>query len=55
MPGDPAARSVATMKRTLAFSLLALALLVLAVGGWAIQGVRWAATGGRPRRRLATA
>jgi hypothetical protein len=43
------------MKRTLLLILLALGLLMLAVGGWAIQGLRWA-TGGRDRReRLATA
>jgi hypothetical protein len=44
------------MKRTLLLILLALGLLVLAVGGWAIQGLRWALSGGRDRReRLATA
>jgi hypothetical protein len=44
------------MKRTLLLILLALGLIVLAVGGWAIQGLRWALGGGRGRReRLATA
>jgi hypothetical protein len=33
----------------LAFLLLALLLLVLAVGGWAIEGARWALTGRRGR------
>ena len=33
--------------------LLALLLLVLAIGGWAIEGARWALTG--RRARVATA
>jgi hypothetical protein len=41
------------MKRRLSFFLLALILLVLAVGGWAVEGARWALSGRRPR--LATA
>ena len=43
------------MKRTLYLTILALGLLVLALGGWAVQGVRWALPGRRQRRRLATA
>ncbi|MGZ8782418.1 MAG: hypothetical protein ACXWZB_02855 [Gaiellaceae bacterium] len=33
--------------------LLALLLLVLAIGGWAVEGARWALTG--RRARIATA
>ena len=44
------------MKHTLLIALLALGLVVLAVGGWTIQGIRWTLRGGRDRReRLATA
>ena len=45
------------MKRTLLISLLALGLLVLALGGWAVQGLRWVVRPGRvrTRRRLAPA
>jgi hypothetical protein len=44
------------MKRTLLLILLALGLLLLAAGGWAVQGLRWTLGGGRDRReRLATA
>jgi hypothetical protein len=42
------------MKRQLLILVLALGLLVLAVGGWTVQGARWALTGGTRRRRLAT-
>ena len=34
------------MKRKLFFLLLVTGLLLLAVGGWTVQGLRWAATGG---------
>jgi hypothetical protein len=34
------------MTRTFALLLLALAVLVLALGGWTIRGVRWLASGG---------
>ncbi|HEX2112111.1 MAG TPA: hypothetical protein VHF67_11215 [Gaiellaceae bacterium] len=34
------------MTRTLALLLLALAVLVLAFGGWAVRGVRWLVSGG---------
>jgi hypothetical protein len=44
------------MKRLVLISALAFALLLLAVGAWTVQGVRWVLTGSsRPRRRLATA
>jgi hypothetical protein len=37
------------MKRRLLFLLLVTGLLVLALGGWTIEGLRWAASGGRAR------
>jgi hypothetical protein len=37
------------MKQRLLFVLLVAGLLVLAVGGWTVQGLRWAASGGRLR------
>jgi hypothetical protein len=40
-------------RRRLSFLLLALLLLVLAIGGWAVQGARWALAG--RRARIATA
>jgi hypothetical protein len=44
------ARTVEIMRRRrLSFILLALLLLVLAVGGWAVEGARWALTGRRAR------
>jgi hypothetical protein len=56
MPPSRPGRRLVVMKRTLLLILLALGLIVLAVGGWAIQGIRWALGGGRDRReRLATA
>lgn len=42
-------RSVARMKRRLIFFLLVTGLLLLALGGWTIQGLRFAVSG---RRRL---
>jgi hypothetical protein len=56
-PMSPAAhaRSFSPMKRVVLISLLALGLLLLAVGGWTVQGLRWALGGGRRRARLATA
>jgi hypothetical protein len=36
-------------RRRLSFLLLALLLLVLALGGWAVDGARWALTGRRAR------
>ena len=47
--------TVSPMKRVVLISLLALGLLLLAVGGWAVEGLRWALGGGRRRARLATA
>jgi hypothetical protein len=38
------------MKRRLLFFLLVTGLLVLALGGWTVQGLRFAAGGGRARR-----
>ena len=32
-------------RRRLSFFLLALVLLVLAIGGWVVEGARWALTG----------
>ena len=56
MPPSRRQRSVLFMKRTLLIALLALGLILLAVGGWTIQGVRWALGDRRNRReRLATA
>jgi hypothetical protein len=38
------------MTRTLLLSLVVFAVLVLAVGGWAVRGIRWTlATPGRMR------
>jgi hypothetical protein len=37
------------MKKRLLVLLLVTGLLVLALGGWAVQGLRWAATGGWSR------
>jgi hypothetical protein len=42
------------MKRSPLLVLLALALVVLALGGWAVDGLRWALSGPRARGRLAT-
>jgi hypothetical protein len=37
-------------------TLIALALLLVALGGWTLEAARWLATGSRSRRpRLATA
>jgi hypothetical protein len=35
------------MKRRMLFILLVTGLIVLALGGWTIKGLRWAAAGGR--------
>jgi hypothetical protein len=44
------------MKRTLGLTILAFALLVLALGGWVVNGVRWTLSGPRRARgRVATA
>jgi hypothetical protein len=34
------------MKRRLLFGLLITGLIVLALAGWALQGIRWAVSGG---------
>ena len=47
---------VVVMKRWFYLSLLALGLLFLALGGWAVRGVRWSLTAPRRQRgRLAPA
>jgi hypothetical protein len=38
------------MKKTLFIGLIAIALIVLAVGGWTVKGLRRAVRGGRPVR-----
>ncbi len=40
-------RTLTTMKRRLFFILLVTGLILLALGGWTIKGLRWAAAGGR--------
>jgi hypothetical protein len=42
-------RSLDQMKKRLLFLLLVTGLLVLALGGWTVQGLRWAAAGGWAR------
>ena len=34
-------RSLVDMKRRMLFTTLAFGLVVLAVGGWVVQGLRW--------------
>lgn len=49
-------RNVDHMKRTLWLTILAFAVLLLALGGWAVNGVRWTLSGPRrARSRPATA
>lgn len=43
------------MSQRLLFFLLGVAVLVLAVGGWIVEGVRWTVTGSRHRPELAAA
>src|SRR2546423_13533142 len=43
------ARSLVHMKKRLLFVLFVTGLLVLALGGWTVQGLRWATTGGWAR------
>jgi hypothetical protein len=43
------ARSVVHMKKRLFFMLLVTGLILLALAGWTVQGLRWAASGGRAR------
>lgn len=44
-----ATRSLVRMKKKLLFLLLVTGLLLLALGGWAVQGLRWAVSGGWAR------
>ncbi len=56
MNGKRPRRNVRDMKRWFLFVTVALALLCLALAGWAVQGVRWTLTAPRRRRmRLAAA
>ena len=41
--------SLGDMKNRLLFLLLVTGLILLALGGWTVQGLRWAVTGGRAR------
>jgi hypothetical protein len=43
------------MKRRFWIVTIAFALLILALLGWTVEGVRWATTGSRHRRRLSPA
>jgi hypothetical protein len=43
------------MKRRLLFIVLALAVVLVAVGGWTVEGLRWALTGSRGRPAPAAA
>ena len=48
-------RSLEDMQQRLLFVLLVTGLLVLALGGWTVQGLRWLATAGRARGITQTA
>ena len=54
MPPAAAGRSVGAMKRLFLITILALGILLLALAGWTVQGLRWARSGGRRRPRRAT-
>jgi hypothetical protein len=43
------------MKKTLFISVIVLGVLVLALGGWTVKGIRRLARAGRPRLRPAFA
>jgi hypothetical protein len=43
------------MKRRLLFVVLALAVVLVAVAGWTVEGIRWALTGWRGRPAPAAA
>jgi hypothetical protein len=43
------AHSLGYMKNRLLFLLLVTGLILLALGGWTVQGLRWTVTGGRAR------
>jgi hypothetical protein len=49
MCGRTPDRRVMHMKRRLLFLLLVTGLLLLALGGWTVQGLRWATGGGVAR------
>jgi hypothetical protein len=55
MCGDAGGRNVRAMKRKLFFILVVTGLLVLALAGWTVQGLRWAASGGGGRTAPAPA
>jgi hypothetical protein len=42
MPPPPRRRSLVLMRNRLLFVLVVTGLLALAVGGWTVQGMRWA-------------
>jgi hypothetical protein len=42
-------RSLGDMNNRLLFVLLVTGLILLALGGWTVQGLRWAVSGGRTR------
>jgi hypothetical protein len=49
MCGRTCIRSLVHMKRRLLFTLLVTGLILLAVAGWTVQGLRWAVSGGWAR------
>jgi membrane-anchored protein YejM (alkaline phosphatase superfamily) len=50
MSGGLPRRDAGAMKKTLFISVIAIALVVLAVGGWTVKGLRRASRAGRPVR-----
>ena len=46
-------RNLEVMKKRLLFLLLVTGLILLALAGWTVQGLRWAAAGGRLRSGVA--
>jgi hypothetical protein len=49
MPARRMTPSLLCMKRRLLFLLLVTGLLLLALGGWTVQGLRWALSAGWAR------
>jgi len=49
MPRAAPPRTVGVMKSRLLLMLLAVLLLVLAIGGWCVEGTRWVLRGRRAR------
>ncbi len=49
MPARRLRPSLLDMKRRFFFLLLVTGLLLLALGGWTVQGLRWALSGGWAR------